>query len=149
MGQINKSHLKVGNTVQPTGFPEGTIVSEEKCSLESFVDGKKKKRWLCWTVRTKAARPHHKYLIVDWGKDGLILWKKSKLKLSPTSAKLWAERSGLEEMENVTGTGPESYIYSMLVFILDHKAKKPKKFYAIERLRNDKIFRYEGVRISD
>lgn len=149
MSQIKRSQLKVGKTVAPEGFPEGVIATEEKCTLESFIDGKRKKRWLCWTIRTKAARPLHKYYIVDLGKDGIVVWKKSKLKFAPAGAKLWVERSGIEEMENITGSGPESYIYSMLVFILDHKAKKPKKFYAIERLRNDKIFRYEGIRISD
>jgi hypothetical protein len=149
MSMVKRSDLKVGNIIHPGNFPEGKIVSLENCTLESFVDGKTKKYWPCWTIRTEAPRPLHKYLIVDLGrKDGLILWKKSKLKFAPPGAKLWVERSGLEEMENITGSGPEKFIYSMLVFILDPKSKKPKKFYAIERLRNDRIFRYEGYRID-
>jgi hypothetical protein len=143
-----KSDLIVGRLIAPQGFPEGVVTTIEKCSLESFIDGKRKLRWPCWTVRTKAPRPLHKYLIVDWGKDGLILWKKSKLKFAPKGAKLWIEHSGLEEMENITGSGPESYVYSMLVFMLDPKVKKPRKFYCIERMRNDRIFRYEGFRIG-
>lgn len=146
MTAVKRSQLKVGKTVYPDGFPSGSITTEEKCSLESFVDGKKKKRWRCWTVRTKVPRPLHKYLIVDWGKDGIILWKKSPLKFAPQGAKLWVERSGLEEMENITGQGPESYVYSLLVFKL--REGKKQKFYAIERMRNDRIFRYEGVRID-
>ncbi|MDD3287588.1 MAG: hypothetical protein PHX43_01090 [Alphaproteobacteria bacterium] len=148
MHKLNKSQLKVGKIIEPKGFPSGHIVTVEKCSLESFIDGKKKKRWPCWTVRTGAPRPLHKYLIVDLGKDGIILWKKSKLKFAPKGAKLWVERSGLEEMENITGSGPKSYIYSMLVYILDPKSKSPSKFYCIERLRNDRIFRYEGFLIG-
>lgn len=148
MKALRRSQLKVGNVIKPTGFPQGQIVTVEKCSLESFIDGKKKKRWPCWTVRTNAPRPLHKYLITDWGKDGLILWKKSKLKFAPPKAKLWIERSGLEEMENITGSGPDSYIYSMIMFILDTKSKKPKKLYCIERLRNTRIFRYEGFRVG-
>ncbi len=148
MKKTKRAELKVGKDIQPAGFPLGRIVTIENCSLENFIDGKKKKRWPCWTIRTNAPRPLHKYLIVDWGKDGIILWKKSKLKFAPKGAKLWVERSGLEEMENITGSGPESYVYSMLVYILDTKAKTPKKFYCIERMRNDRIFRYEGVRID-
>lgn len=148
MTAFGKSSLKVGGVVEPKGFPKGEIVSIETCALESFKGDKKKKRWPCWTVRTKARRPLHKYLIVDWGKDGIILWKKSKLKSVPASAKLWMERSGLEEMENISGSGPDSYIYSLLVFILDPKAKKPKKYYALERMHNDRVFRYEGFRIT-
>jgi len=146
MKKIKRAELKVGNEIQPDGFPLGRIVTIENCSLESFIDGKRKKRWPCWTVRTKAPRPLHKYLIVDWGKDGIILWKKSKLKFAPKGAELWIERSGLEEMENITGQGPESYVYSLLVFKL--REGKKQKFYAIERMRNDRIFRYEGVRID-
>lgn len=143
---IKRTQLKVGKTITPDGFPTGTIATEEKCSLESFVDGKKKKRWLCWTVRTQAKRPMHKYLIVDWGKDGIILWQKSSLKFAPQGAQLWVERSGLEEMENITGQGPESYIYSLLVYKL--RNGKKQKFYAIERMRNDSVFRYEGTLIG-
>lgn len=146
---LKRSQLKVGNVIKPKGFPAGRIVTIENCTLESFIDGKKKKRWPCWTVRTDVARPLHKYLITDWGKDGLILWKKSKLKFAPKGAKLWVKRSGLEEMENITGSGPDSYIYSMMMFILDPKSKKPNKVYCIERLRNSgKIFRYEGFRVG-
>jgi hypothetical protein len=148
MKPLKRSELKVGKTIAPDGFPPGQIMTIEKCSLESFVDGKKKLRWPCWTVRTDAAAPMHKYLITDWGKDGLILWKKSKIKFAPPKAKLWVRHSGLEEMENVTGSGPESYIYSMLVYILDPKSKKPSRLYAIERMRNDRIFRYEGFRVG-
>jgi len=148
MSNTKRKDLKVGNFIEPKGFPLGEIMTEEECSLQPLVDGKRRKRWKCWTVRTKARRPLHKYLIVDWGKDGIILFKKSKLKFAPKSAKIWVERSGLEEMENITGNGPDAYIYSMLVFILDPRSKTPKKFYAIERLRNDQIFRYEGVRID-
>lgn len=143
---IKRTQLKVGKTITPDGFPTGTIATEEKCSLESFVDGKKKKRWLCWTVRTQAKRPMHKYLIVDWGKDGIILWQKSSLKFAPQGAQLWVERSGLEEMENITGQGPERYIYSLLVYKL--RNGKKQKFYAIERMRNDSVFRYEGTLIG-
>lgn len=143
---IKRTQLKVGKTITPDGFPTGTIATEEKCSLESFVDGKKKKRWLCWTVRTQAKRPMHKYLIVDWGKDGIILWQKSSLKFAPQGAQLWVERSGLEEMENITSQGPESYIYSLLVYKL--RNGKKQKFYAIERMRNDSVFRYEGTLIG-
>ncbi len=148
MNKIKRSELKVGKEIQPEGFPLGEIVTVENCSLESFVDGKKKKRWPCWTIRTKARRPLHKYLIVDWGKDGIVLWKKSKLKFAPKGAKLLVERSGVEEMENINGSDPESFIYSLLTYAIDHKAKTPKKFYCIERMRNDQIFRYEGVRID-
>lgn len=148
MNSVKRNELKVGNEIKPKGFPAGIIMTMEKCSLQNFIDGKGKKQWNCWTVRTKAARPLHKYLITDWGKDGIILWKKSKMKFAPKGARLWIERSGLEEMENITGSGPESYVYSMLVFILDRNYKKPKKFYAIERLRNDRIFRYEGFRVG-
>ncbi|MDD3028871.1 MAG: hypothetical protein PHS57_01120 [Alphaproteobacteria bacterium] len=149
MKKISRVELKVGKEIQPTGFPLGRITTIEYCSLESFIDGRKKKRWPCWTVRTKAPRPLHKYLIVDWGKDGIILWKKSKLEFAPKGAKLWVGRSGLEEMENITGSGPESYVYSMLVYILDPKAKSPSRFFCIERLRNNRIFRYQGFRISE
>ena len=148
MNPLKRLDLKVGNVINPDGFPPGRIVTIESCTLENFIDGKKKKRWSCWTVRTNALRPLHKYLIVDWGKDGLILWKKSKLKVAPTGAKLWIERSGLEEMENTSGDEPESYIYSMLVYMLDPKSKHPNKFYCIERMRNNRIFRYEGFRIG-
>ena len=141
---VRRSELKVGNTIAPDGFPVGKITTKEMCSLESLVDGKKK-HWPCWTVHTTAARPFHKYLVVDWGRDGLFLWKKTKLKVPPKNAQLWLERSGLEEMENVTGDGPDSYIYSMCVFKLDSKASK---LLGIERLRNDRVFRYEGVRID-
>jgi hypothetical protein len=143
---VKRSYLKVGKIISPEGFPTGTIKTEEKCSLESFIDGKKKKRWLCWTVRTKAQRPLHKYLIVDWGKDGIILWEKSTMKFAPQGAKLWVERSGLEEMENITGQGAENYIYSLLVYKL--RGGKQRKFYAIERMRNDRVFRYEGTLIG-
>lgn len=36
----------------------------------------------------------------------------------------------------------------VLMFILEAKSKKPKKLYCIERLRNEKIFRYEGFRVG-
>jgi len=148
MNMIKRTDLKVGKLIQPTGYPAGRIVTVEKCSLESFTDGKRKLQWPCWTIRTEAPRPLHKYLIVDWGKDGIILWKKSTLTFAPKGAKLWIEHSGLEEMENITGSGPESYVYSMLIYILDPKAAKPSKLYCIERMRNDQIFRYEGFRIG-
>jgi hypothetical protein len=148
MNSIKRSELKVGELVQPKGFPAGRIMTIENCSLESFIDGKKKKRWPCWTVRTEAPKPLHKYLIVDLGKEGIIVWKKSTLKFAPKSAKLWVGHSGLEEMENITGSGPDRYIYSLLTYILNSKSKRPDKFYAIERMRNDRIFRYEGVRVS-
>jgi hypothetical protein len=143
-----KNKFRVGQTVSPKGFPSGKIVTIEKCSLESFIDGKRKLRWPCWTVRTDAPRPLHKYLIVDWGKDGVFLLKKSKLRFAPKEAKLWVEHSGLEEMENITGKGPESFIYSMLVYKIGKNSGAPKKFYCIERMRNDRIFRYEGFRID-
>ncbi|MFW6222808.1 MAG: hypothetical protein ACOC3T_04265 [Bacteroidota bacterium] len=146
--KLDISQLKVGSTVAPEGFPEGIIESIEQCSLECFIDDSPKKHWPCWTVRTKAPRPLHKYLIVDLGDDGVIIWQKSTLKFAPEGAKLWVERSGLEEMENINGNEPESYIYSMLVYIIDHEAEKPRKFYCIERLRNDQIFRYEGTRVN-
>lgn len=118
MANLKRSQLKVGNTIAPDGFPPGQIVTIENCTLESFIDGKRKKRWPCWTVRTDAPRPLHKYLICDLGKkDGIILWKKSSIKFAPKGAKLWVERSGLEEMENITGQGPDRFIYSMLVYI--------------------------------
>lgn len=148
MPSLKRSQLKVGSIIEPDGFPPGRIVTIENCTLESFIDGKRKKRWPCWTVRTDAPRPLHKYLICDLGKDGIILWKKSALKFAPKGAKLWLERSGLEEMENITGKGPERFIYSMLVYILDHKNPKPNKFWLIERLRDAKIFRYEGFRVG-
>ena len=149
MPNLKRSQLKVGNIIEPDGFPPGRIVTIENCTLESFIDGKRKKRWPCWTVRTDAPRPLHKYLICDLGrKDGIILWKKSNIKFAPKAAKLWIERSGLEEMENLTGKGPEKFIYSMLVYILDYKSKRPRKFYLIERMRDAKIFRYEGFRID-
>lgn len=150
MANLKRSQLKVGNTITPDGFPPGRIVTIENCTLESFIDGKRKKRWPCWTVRTDAPRPLHKYLICDLGKkDGIILWKKSSIKFAPKGAKLWVERSGLEEMENITGQGPDRFIYSMLVYILDRKSKKPRKFYLIERMRDNRIFRYEGFRIDE
>lgn len=148
MPALKRSQLKVGKVIKPDGFPSGRIVTIENCTLESFIDGKTKKRWPCWTVRTDAPRPLHKYLICDLGKDGIILWKKSTLKFSPKNAKLWVERSGLEEMENITGKGPERFIYSMLVYILDHKRKKPSKLFLIERMRDAQIFRYEGFRVG-
>lgn len=148
MKVLTRSELKIGNVIKPHGFPIGEIVTTENCSLENFIDGKKKKRWPCWTVRTQAARPLHKYLITDWGKDGLILWKKSNLKFAPPKAKLWVERSGLEEMENLSDAKADNYVYSMLMFILDPKSKKPNKLYCIERLRDDRIFRYEGFRVG-
>src|SRR5580692_8904294 len=98
MAALKRSQLKVGKIIQPDGFPPGRIMTIENCTLESFIDGKKKKRWPCWTVRTDAARPLHKYLICDLGKDGIVLWKKSTIKFAPKGAKLWVERSGLEEM---------------------------------------------------
>lgn len=149
---FKKSQLKVGNAVSPPGFPSGTIESIEWCSLESFKDGKKKLRWPCWTVRTNAPRPLHKYLIVDLGKDGLVVWKKSTRKFAPPRATLWVERSGLEEMENLAK--PEDpYVYSMLVYVTARKKGRPYRLYCIERLRNSQltasgIFRYEGVRIA-
>ncbi|MCP4395570.1 MAG: hypothetical protein GY804_15080 [Alphaproteobacteria bacterium] len=146
--KLDKSQLKVGATVAPEGFPEGVIDSEDPCSLESFIDDSPKKHWLCWRVRTKAPRPLHKYLITDFGEDGIVAWKKSTLKFAPEGAKLWLERSGLEEMENIDSDYPESYIYSMLTYILDPEEETPRKFYGIERLRNDRIFRYEGTRID-
>lgn len=149
MANLKRSQLKVGNTIAPDGFPPGQIVTIENCTLESFIDGKRKKRWPCWTVRTDAPRPLHKYLICDLGKkDGIILWKKSSIKFAPKGAKLWVERSGLEEMENITGQGPGRFIYSMLVYILDHKSKRPSRFYLIERMRDAPIFRYDGFRID-
>jgi hypothetical protein len=148
MKRLDRKQLKVGNFIEPQGFPRGQIVTIEHCTLESFIDGKIKKRWPCWTVRTEAPRPLHKYLITDWGKGGLILWKKSKLKFAPKDSKLWVERSGLEEMENLSDRKADHYVYSMLMFILDTKSKKPKKLYCIERLRNDRVFRYEGFRIG-
>ena len=149
MPLLKRSQLKVGKVIEPDGFPSGRIVTIENCTLESFIDGKRKKRWPCWTVRTDAPRPLHKYLICDLGKeDGIILWKKSTIKFAPKNAKLWIERSGLEEMENLTGKGPERFIYSMLVYILEYKNKKPSKLYLIERMRDAQIFRYEGFRVG-
>ena len=148
MPNLKRSQLKVGRIIKPDGFPSGHIATVENCTLESFIDGKKKKRWRCWTVRTDAPRPLHKYLICDLGKDGIILWKKSTIKFAPKGAKLWVERSGLEEMENLSDPKAGNYVYSMLVFILDPTAKKPRKFYCIERLRNNQIFRYEGFRVG-
>ncbi len=148
MPALHRAQLKIGATIEPQGFPLGRIMTLEKCSLENFIDGRKKLRWPCWTVRTKAPKPLHKYLICDLGKDGLVLWKKSTMKFAPQDARLWIERSGLEEMENITGKGPDRFIYSMLVYVLDVQARKPSHFYAIERLRNGRIFRYEGVRVG-
>lgn len=148
MPNLKRSQLKVGNVISPDGFPSGRIVTIENCTLESFIDGKRKKKWPCWTVRTDAPKPLHKYLICDLGKDGIILWRKSKIKFAPKDAKLWVERSGLEEMENITGQGPERFIYSMLVYILDPKSKTPSKLYLIERMRDARIFRYEGFRVG-
>ena len=149
MASLKRSQLKVGNIIQPDGFPSGRIMTIEQCTLESFIDGKKKKRWPCWTVRTDAPRPLHKYLICDLGKkDGIILWRKSTLKFAPEGAKLWVERSGFEEMENLSDTKAGNYVYSMLVFILDHKSKKPNRLYCIERMRDAQIFRYEGFRVG-
>jgi hypothetical protein len=148
MAKLKRTQLKVGNVIKPDGFPSGRIVTIENCTLESFIDGKKKKRWPCWTVRTEAPRPLHKYLICDLGKDGIILWKKSTIKFAPKNAKLWVERSGLEEMENLSNPKADNYVYSMLVYILDHKSKKPNKLYLIERMRNAQIFRYEGFRVG-
>lgn len=139
-----KASLKVGHIIEPKGFPKGEVVSLEYCTLEPIADGHKKKRWPCWTVKTSPQKSPRKYLIVDWGKDGLFLWKETKLKVPPKNAQPWLERSGLEEMENITGEGPDSYIYSMLVFKLDSKANK---LLGIERLRNNRVFRYEGFRI--
>jgi len=148
MIELSRKLLKIGSVVHVDNFPTGTIATEEKCTLENLVDVKKKLSWLCWTVRTTAPRPLHKYYIVDLGKkDGVIVWKKSTLKAPPQNAKLWLERSGIEEMENISGTDPECFIYSMLVFILDSRSKKPKKFFCMERLRNGRIFTYEGVRV--
>lgn len=148
MPALKRSQLKVGKTIKPDGFPAGKIVTIENCTLESFIDGKKKKHWPCWTVRTEAQRPLHKYLICDLGSDGIILWKKSTIKFAPKGAKLWIERSGLEEMENITGKGPDRFIYSMLVYVLAYKNKKPSKLYLIERMRNARIFRYEGFLVG-
>ncbi len=148
MAKLKRSQLKVGKIIEPDGFPPGRIVTIENCTLESFIDGKRKKRWPCWTVRTDAPRQLHKYLICDLGKDGIILWKKSTITFADKDAKLWVERSGLEEMENITGQGPPSFIYSMLVYILDHRSKTPSKFYLIERLRDGRIFRYDGFRVG-
>ena len=148
MAALKRAQLKVGKVIEPDGFPPGRIVTVENCTLESFIDGKKKKRWPCWTVRTDAPRPLHKYLICDLGKDGIVLWKKSAIEFAPKGAKLWVERSGLEEMENITGKRADPFIYSMLVYILDHKSKTPSKFYCIERMRDAQIFRYEGFRIG-
>lgn len=148
MKAFSRSKLKVGNIIKPQGFPEGEIVTVEKCSLESFVDKQSKKHWPCYTVRTNAPRPFHKYLITDWGKDGLILWNKSKIKFAPKHSFLWIERSGLEEMENISSKSPNSFVYAMLMFILDKNIRKPNKLYCIERLRNNRIFRYEGFRIG-
>ena len=145
---LKRSQLKVGSIIKPNGFPEGKIVTVENCSLESFIDGDSKKNWPCWTIRTDAPKPLHKYLMVDWGADGIIVWKKSDMNFAPIDSKLWVERSGLEQMENISGSDPDRFIYSMLVYILDPKQKKPSKFYCIERLRNQKNFRYEGERIS-
>lgn len=140
-----KIPLKIGDIIEPKGFPKGKVVSLEYCTLEPITGGHRKKRWPCWTIKTGTTKSPSKYLIVDWGKDGLFLWKKTKLKEPPRNAQLWLERSGLEEMENITGEGPDSYIYSMFVFKLDSKANK---LLGMERLRNDRVFRYEGVRIG-
>jgi hypothetical protein len=144
--KIDRSQLKVGGTIAPEGFPEGTIDSENICTLESFIDDSPKKRWFCWRARTQAARPLHKYLITDFDEDGIILWQKSTLEFAPESAKLWLDRSGVEEME--CDDDDESYIYSMLTYILDPENESPSKLYCIERLRNGEIFRYEGFRID-
>ena len=145
---LKRSELKVDSIIKPNGFPEGKIVTVENCSLENFVDGDSKKIWPCWTIRTGAPKPLHKYLMVDWGADGIIVWTKSDINFAPIDSKLWVERSGLEEMENISGSQPDRFIYSMLVYILDPKHEKPSNFYCIERLRNQKIFRYEGKRMS-
>lgn len=142
---LKRSQLKVGSTIKPNGFPKGKIVTVENCSLESFIDGDSKKTWPCWTVRTDAPKPLHKYLMVDWGADGIIVWKKSDMNFAPSDSKLWVERSGLEEMENISDSEPDRFIYSMLVYTLDSKTSK---LYCIERLRNQRIFRYEGERID-
>lgn len=134
--------------IRSNGLPEGKIVTVENCTLENFIDNSNKKYWPCWTVRTSSPKPLHKYLIVDWGEDGAIIWKKSRLKFAPSNSKLWVERSGLEEMENIESDKPKSYIYSMLVYILDTEQEIHNKFYCIERLRNNQIFRYEGERIT-
>lgn len=148
MKVLKRSQLKIDCNIKPGDFPEGRIVTVENCSLESFIDTDSKKHWPCWTVRTDAPKPLHKYLVVDWGDDGIIVWKKSERDFAPSGSKLWIERSGLEEMENITGDDPESYVYSMLIYILDTKDGKPSKLYCIERLRNGRIFRYEGVRVD-
>ena len=148
MKNLKRSQLKVGSIIKLDEMPEGKIITVENCSLESFVDGKIKKKWPCWTVVTND-KLLHKYLIVDWGKDdGLILWTKSYIDFAPENAKLLRERSGLEEMENINGDDPETYIYSLLTYVLDSENKNPSKFYCIERLRNNKIFRYEGQKIN-
>ena len=140
-----KSLLKIGDIVEPKGFPKGTVVSFEYCTLEPVTGGSKKKRWPCWTIKTGTRKFPRKYLIVDWRKDGLFLWKKTKLKEPPKNSHLWLERSGLEEMENITGESPDSYVYSMFVFKLDSKANK---LLGMERLRNHRVFRYEGFRVT-
>ena len=148
MCTLKRSQLKIGTIIKVDGFPEGKIVSVENCSLENFIDGGNKKKWPCWTVLTNANKPLHKYLIVDWGKeDGVIIWTKSSMDFAPSSSKLLRERSGLEIMENINRGLPKNYIYSLLTYVLDHENEKPSKFYCIERLRNQKIFRYEGYRI--
>lgn len=148
MSMLKRSELKVGCIIKPNGFPEGHIITVENCSLENFIDNDNKKYWPCWTIRTGAPKPLHKYLLVDWGIDGIIIWKKSNLNFVPSDSKLWLERSGLEEMENINSNEPERFIYSILVYILDSSQEKPSKFYCIERLRNNQIFRYEGERIN-
>ena len=148
MSIIKSMDLRVGNTVQPDGFSRGRIVTVEHSTLARFNDRQKIKDWACFTVETDKKPPDHKYLLVDLGKDGIILWKPSKLKTPPEGAKVWMDYCGLEEMENISGSKPESFIYSMMSFVLDPQAKRPTKFYSMERLRNGKAYHYEGFRVG-
>ncbi|MDR1467434.1 MAG: hypothetical protein LBI55_03355 [Oscillospiraceae bacterium] len=149
MCALKRSQLKIGAIIKPDGFPEGKIATVENCSLENFVDGDSKKEWPCWTVMTNVPKPLHKYLIVDWGKeDGVIIWTKSNMDFAPIGSKLLRERSGLEEMKNIYGDEPENYIYSLVTYVLDYEYENFNKFYCIERLRDQKIFRYEGQKIN-
>jgi hypothetical protein len=142
-----KFNLQVGQFISLEGFPEGQIISAEKCSLQSFIKGPRS-HWTCWTVKTKATSPLHKYLITGWGSDGVIVWSQSKLETAPSKARLWLERSGHEEMRSIKNLKSKIYLYSMLVYIIAHKSEKPKKFFAIERLKNGGLYKYDGLRID-
>jgi hypothetical protein len=143
---LSPRHCKVGAVVKAPGFPLGTIMTKENCWLNSFTG--KLQKWPCWTVRTEAAKPKHKYLLCDLKKDGLILWKKSTRRLPPAKAKIWWERSGFEQMENIDTPKAGSYKYSMLVYVLAKKNNKPSKLYAIETMHDGQVFRYDGLRLN-